>query len=214
METDQFLDTNIVFNYSNYNDLSSNIIKKCYLFILNKNGKFLLCWAVLKELGEVIKKRARIHKEVLRKMQNPRFSFEESSLISKRDIPFTKQLYEKFKKRSVKEITNIFEDERRSSEIKIEKFIHTMVDERVIPIEQIDNELVNKIHDIIPNHADCKILASAIQLQDTREIFLFVTADAKDLDPNGYKYLKEHFEINYPNEKYKFPELLNLMFMD
>jgi len=53
-----------------------------------------------------------------------------------------------------------------------------------------------------------------LQLQSKRDIFLFVTADGNDFDPNGYEYLKEHFEINYPKEKYKFPELLNLMFTD
>ena len=66
--------------------------------------------------------------------------------------------------------------------------------------------MVNKIHDIISNHADCKILASALQLQKIREPFLFVTADGKDLAPNHYDFLKDHFKINYPKEGYLFPD--------
>ncbi|GBE20316.1 MAG TPA: hypothetical protein ENG87_03280 [Candidatus Pacearchaeota archaeon] len=213
MKKDNFLDTNIIFNYSNYNDSSGNIVKKCYLFVVNKSGKFILCWAVLRELSEIIKKRARIHKEVLRKLQNSNYSFEESPLISKRDIPFIKQIYERFKYGNSEEVSNSLKLDRRLSEIKIEQFLKTKVDEKVIPINQINGDLVGKIHDIIPNHADCKILASALQLQQIKEkIFNFVTADGQDLDPNGYEYLKEHFEINCPKEKYIFPNLVNLMF--
>jgi len=214
MENDNFLDTNIIFNYSNYSDQSKKIVEKCYLFVINKKAKFILCEAVLHELDKLIKKRARIHKEIIKKIQKPEYSFEESFLISKRDIPFAKQLYEKFKNYNLEEISNFFKSDRKHSEAKIDKFLYTKVNEKVIPINQIDEDLVNNLHDIIPNHADCKILASALQLQKNRDLFLFVTADGKDLDPNGYDYLKEHFEISYPKEEWKFPELLNLMFVD
>jgi len=213
MVKDNFLDTNVIFSYSNYiEENSKDIIKKCYLFIKNKQGDFILCGAVLEELSKIIFKRANIHKAVVKKIEIEEFSFE--NLISKMDIPFARKLYEKLKDRDIKETSIELARERDLSEIALKKFLKIEVDEKVIPLEQIDNELVNKIHEIIPNHADCKILASAIQLQNTRAIFLFVTADGKDLDPNGYEYLKEHFEINYPNEKHKFPELLNLMFID
>jgi DNA-directed RNA polymerase subunit F len=143
-------------------------------------------------------------------MKNRDFLLEKN--LSLRDVPFAKKLYEQFKDEDSEKISLEFANQRHLSEIKIEKFLKTQLDEKVVPINQIDNNLVNKIYDIIPNHADCKILASAMQLQSTRAIFLFVTADGKDLDPNGYEYLKEHFEINYSEEKYKFPEFLNLMF--
>ena len=214
MEKDNFLDTNIIFHYSNYTDASSKIIKKCYLFIINKSGNFILCGAVLKELNEIIIKRARVHKAIIEKIKNKEYSFEKNILISNRDIPFAKQIYEKFKTKSLKDAEEIFNTDRRVSELKIEKFLQVSIDEKVISLNQINEELVNKIYDIISNHADSKILASAIQLQSqkARKLFFFVTADKKDLNPNGYEYLKEHFEINYSKENYKFPELLNLMF--
>ena len=214
MERDSFLDTNVIFNYSNYTDFSNQLIKKCYLFISNKTGKFILCLAVLNELDEIIKKRARIHKEVLQKIHDNSYSLDASLSISKKDIPFAKQLYEKLKLKSVNEAEKIFQLERSVSELSIDKFLQLNVDEKVIPLYQIDNELTNKIHEIISNHADCKILASAIQVQKDRPLFLFVTADGKDLNPNGYNYLKEHFKINYSKEHFKFPDLLNLMFSD
>ena len=191
MGKDNFLDTNVIFHYSNYNDSSSNLLRKCYFFIINKLGNFILCEAVLKELNEIIKKRARVHKAVIEKIKNSKYSFEESSLLSKRDVPFVKQIYEKYKNKSEEEVERLLQIDRRYSELKIEKFLQINVDEKVVPLNQIKGDLVNKIHDIIPNHADSKILASAIQLQsqEGKKLFLFVTADGKDLNPNGYEYL-------------------------
>lgn len=209
MVKDNFLDTNIIFNYSNYiQNVSKDIIKKCYLFIKNKEGKFILCGAVLEELSSIIVKRAKIHKAVIKKIENEKFSF--NSLVSDRDIPFAKKLYEKLKNQEIKKTSNELAMERDLSEITIQKFLKTQIDESVISIEQIDNDIVNKIHEIILNHADCKILASALQFQEKKDIFLFVTVDGQDFNPNVYEYLKEHFGLNGP--KVKFPELLNLLF--
>lgn len=210
MTKDNFLDTNVILNYSNYDgENSRDIIKKCYLFIKNKNGGFILCGAVMDELSDIVIKRANIHKAVIKKLKDEKFSFEG---VSNRDTPFAIKLYEALKNQDIKKVSEELSKERDLSEINIQKFIKLLADERVIPLEQIDTELVNRIHDIIQNHADCKILASALQLQKNREIFLFVTVDGKDLNPNRYNYLKEHFEINFPKEDYKFPELKNLLF--
>jgi len=212
MEKDSFFDTNVIFSYSNYNDQSKEIIKKCYLYVSNKKGRFILCGAVLEELFEIIKKRARIHKEVISKIENRDYSFEDSILISKRDIPFAKQLYEKLKNLEPEKVSLELAKERDISKIAIENFLRNKIDEKVIPVEQIDKELIKKIHDIIPNHADCGILASALKLQKNRDLFLFVTADGQDLNPKAYYFLKEHFEINYKKEDYIFPQLKNLVF--
>ncbi len=211
MTKNNFLDTNVIINYSNYNEGNSkDIIKKCYRFIKNKDGNFILCGAVIEELAGYIIKRANIHKAVINKLEDENFSFE--SLIPSKDIPFAIKLYELVKAKGLKKASLELAKERDSSEITIQRFIKISADEKVIPVELIENDLVNKIQDIIPNHADCKILASALQLQKNRDPFFFVTADGKDLDPNGYDYLREHFEINYAKENYKFPELKNLLF--
>lgn len=216
MEKDKFLDTNLIFSYSNYHeqfkdDLPS-IVAKCYKFISNKQGRFVVCYAVLEELQEIIIKRARIHKSILDKMQNSSIQFEDNLFLTKRDLPHIKKLYERFKGSKVEVAANYFKLERRLSELVIQKFLETMIDERVVPVEQIENALVNKIHDILTNHADCKIVASALQIQKSRDLFLFVTADGKDMTPNMYDFLKQHFETNYRKEGYLFPEMLNLMF--
>lgn len=206
-----FLDTNIIFHYSNYTNFSSSLVEKCYLFIKNKKTPFILCYAVLFELQNIIRDRSRLHKAVIEKIKDTSYLFENNPLVSFRNIGDAKKLYEKFKNYKLNEVEKIFEDQRISSEIKISKLLQFNIDEKVISLIQINNDLVNKIHDYINNHADCKILASALQFQKDKDLFLFVTAD-KDFAPNDYECLKEQFEINYSKEGWKFPELLNLIF--
>jgi len=216
MNKASFLDTNVIIHYVNYKENKSiDIITKCYSYISDKQGKFIICYATLNELFDVIKKRAIIYKEVLAKVENPNHSFEKNKSLSKRDISYAEKLYLTNKQIELKKLNEILASEREIFEIKIEQFLKYQLDEKVIPIETINIELVNKIREIILNYADCKILASAFQLQNERDIFKFVTADKTDLDPNSYEYLKEHLELSKLSslsKKPKFPELVNLMF--
>ncbi len=212
MKKDSFFDTNIIINYASYYSGSkSPISKKCFLYIRNKIAKFIICCFVEKEIFNFIKNRSILHKEVLRKIEDNGYLFEDSKLLSKRDIPYAKKLCAVYKNQDLETVSKAFSEERKELGIKIEQFFKTKLDETVIPEEQISVELTNIIHDIIPNRADCKIVASALQLREERkEDFLFVTADTKDLDPNGYDYLKDNSKL----KNYEFPELLNLLYVD
>ena len=215
MDKDSFIDTNVIVHYAHYKeDKSIEIVNRCYSYITNKSGKFIICYAVLNELYNVIKKLSIIHREVLAKVENSNHSFEKNKSLSERDISSMEKLYLTHKQMDLKKLSKIFASEREVFEIKIEQFLKYQLDEKVIPIENIKVELANKIREIIPNYADCKILASAFQLQEEREIFLLVTADGDHLDPNSYDYLKEHIQLSDLKKKPKFPELVNLMFTD
>lgn len=210
MEKNSFFDTNIIINYAYYYEGSeSQINKKCFIYIKNKIAKFIICYFVEKELFNFIKNRATLHKEILNKIENFDYSFENSLFLSKREIPYAKKLYEVYKNNPLEEVAKIFSEERNEIEIKIERFLKTKLDEKVIPIENINIGLLNALYNTITNHADCKILASALQLmQEKEEDFYLVTADAKDLSPNSYDFLKDDPKL----EDYKFPTLKNLMF--
>ena len=213
MIKDSFLDTNVIINYINYQkERSSEIVNRCYLYVINKKGLFIVWHAVIRELYNIIAKLAVIHKEVLAKIENENYSLKDSKNLSKRDVPFAEKLYLTHKDPDNKSIRETFASQRDIFEIGIERFLKEKVDKKVIPLEQISIELVNALREIITNYADCQILSSALQYQKNEEIFLFVTADGKDLSPNGYDFLKEQFGINNPKEENKFPELLNLMF--
>ncbi|MEK6927047.1 MAG: hypothetical protein AABX11_01305 [Nanoarchaeota archaeon] len=210
MDNDSFLDTNIIVNYANYKkDISNQLITRCYLFILNKKGKFIVCHAVIRELGNIMTKLSVAHREVLKKIENNSYSLNESKNLSNRDLPFVEKLYSVYKNEDKRKVQEIFASEREIFEIEIERFLKNKIDLKVIDLEQIKVELVNALRDVIDNYPDCQIIASALQYQsEQKEVFLFVTADGKDLNPNHYEYVKDYGIL----KDYKFPELLNLMF--
>ena len=208
MDKDSFLDTNVIINFANYQkDKSDEITSRCYFYIANKKGRFVVCYAVIRELNNAISKRSIIHNEVLEKIEKETYSLGESKNLSKKDIPFAEKLYLVYKEYDKDKLKELFASERDIFEIEIDKFLKNKIDLRVIPLEQVKVELVNALRDIIENYADCQILASALQYQQDKEIFFFVTAD-RHFDPNGYDYLKDYKSLN----NYKFPELKNLLF--
>ena len=211
MEKDSFLDTNIIVYYINYNkESASEPISRSYFYIINKKGKFIICHAVIRELYNVMSKFATLHKEVLKKVEDNSYNLEESKNISKRDLPFAQKIYLSYKDYDIKELKRVFAAERDIFEIGIEQFLKNTADVKVVPLEQIEHELVNVLRDTINNYADCQILASALQYQKDKETFLFVTADGEHLDPNGYEYLKDEPKLR----NYQFPQLKNLYFED
>mgnify|MGYP001566592571 FL=1 len=215
MNKDSFFDTNVIIYYANFREeTQGEIMRKCYRYINEKIGRFILCHFVEQELKTRIEKRKIINKEVIEKNKNKDYDIGTSQLgkeLGKNDIGYAKKLYEAHKEKNAKEMSNLLAKEQLLFEEIIDNFLKTKIDEKVIPIEQINIELVSIIRDIIENYADCQILASALQHQNKQKVtFLFVTADKKDLNPNNYDYLKDYGIL----KQYKFPELLNLAFSE
>ncbi len=209
MKKDIFLDSNVIINYANYQkDKSKEIVTKCYLYLSNKQSRFILCYAVIRELFNIITKLTIIHREVLKKIENNEYLLNKK--LSTRDLPIAEKLYLAHKEINEKKLKEIFASERDIFEIEIERFLKNKIDLKIVPIEEIKVELVNTLRDIIDNYADCQILASALQYQKEKDLFLFVTADKKDLNPNNYAYAQDYGIL----KNYKFPELLNLMFVN
>lgn len=208
MEKSSFFDTNVIINYASYFlNSSSRLNEKCFKYIDDKKARFIICYFVQKEILNFIKKRTQLYKEVISKIEDPNHSFEENKLLSKKDIPYAKKLYEFYKDQDIKVVTNIFLQEKKAIETKIELFFKIKLDEIVVPIELIDKDLANILHNFIDNFSDCNILSSAIQEQQNRETFFFVTCD-DHFNPNNYEFIKEDLKL----EKYNFPELKNLLF--
>lgn len=210
MQMDEFLDTNIVVNYINYNEKSKTIVKRSYEYILSTKGKIILCGMVIKELKKLQNRKSRIHKAVLFLLKDGNYNL--SKILYSKEIPFAKKIYAKYNHLDREKLSEIFEKERTFFEIELDKFLKFKTERLVIPISEVDSFLVSKLHNSIENIDDCKILASALQYQKTEDkLFNFVTADDGDFFINGYEYIKEDFEINYSKENWKFPNLVNLM---
>lgn len=210
MQRDEFLDTNIVMNYLNYNERSKTIVKKSYEYVLSTNGKIILCGMVVKELRKIQDRKSRIHRAVLSLLKDENYNL--SKILYSKEIPFAKKLYAKYNRVDEEELSKIFGRERAFFEIELDKFLKFGIEKLVIQISEIDSSLVSKLHNSIENIDDCKVLASALQHQKTEDkLFNFVTADDGDFFINGYEYIKEDFEINYSKENWRFPNLVNLM---
>lgn len=212
MDKDSFFDTNVIIHYANFREeTQTEIIKRCYEYISKKAGRVILCYFVEQELKRRIEKRKIINKEVVEKVKNKYHDIGTSALgkeLREKDVAYAKKLYEAHKDKDSKTISDILAKEELLFEEIIDNFLKNKVDIKVIPIEEIKVELVNVIRDLIENYADCQILVSALQYQKEKDLFLFVTADKKDLNPNNYEYIKDYGIL----KNYKFPELLNLVF--
>src|SRR3989344_9314215 len=128
MDKDSFLDTNIIINYVNYQkDKSNEITTKCYSYVMNKSGKFLVCHAVIKELYNIITKLSIIHKEVLKKIDNELYSLVDSKNLSKKDVPFAEKLYLIHKEVNKDRLIELLALERDIFEIEIDKFLKNKV---------------------------------------------------------------------------------------
>ena len=79
---DSFFDTSAVIHYGSYSKLINiTLTKRCYEYITNKNGKFLLGYYVEEEIKTRLKKRRIIFQEVLNKVINNSYEFEKSNFF-------------------------------------------------------------------------------------------------------------------------------------
>jgi hypothetical protein len=203
---DSFFDTSVVIHYASYNkQIQQDLVKRCYDYIVNKNGKFLLGYYVESEIKSRIKKRRIIYDEALRKIKNS--SYEIGNSIISKDLKERDIMQELHKKDKLLTVSEIFAQDQALFERKIDQFLKFWVDEIIVPINSIEQDIINILNEFIKNYADCRVLASAIQAQRGREVFYFVAAD-KDFDEPGYAFIQEDSRM----KRYQFPELYNFLY--
>lgn len=212
---DNFLDTNVILGYALYSSgEDTRINSKCYGIITNKKeGKRIVCFFTLEqELPKVRKKRKAIRLEVLKKFEEADYEIgtSENAIknLPKGDINKAKRLYQLLKNDPQK-ITKLMIEEAEF-EKRIDYFIRFLIDEKVTPVEEINNKLVMIISGIIWHTGDAKMLTSALMCQKNKATFFFVTKDREHFHPNGYNFLKEDPRL----KDLKFPKLRNLFFTD
>ena len=209
---ESFFDTNIIFKYSLWNSGSKDLLlKKCFDSINIKEGKFIICYRVLRELEDIRKRYSSIYSDVLRKIKESDYELGSSAYVQnlwffRRDLPMAKRIYLKHKDRLFEDVSDDFDKLIAQMNFRIDRFKKVLVDFIVIPEEDINDRFVSWLKESIDNHSDCEILSSAIDFQQERDLFFFVTAD-RHFDENGYDFIKEDYRF----EKLKFPVLKNLL---
>jgi subtilase family serine protease len=213
MSKDSFFDTCVIIGYGLYTKRIMNIAnEKCWDYINHKKGKFIVCYFVIKELSNFVKRRRIINLEVIQKKKDSNYVIGTSEIakkeLNKNEVNKAKQIYEKLKNYGIEEVSKSLTLEQTSFEIRIEQFLKFKVDDKVVLIESINQDMFSIIFELIDNYNDAKVLTSSLQEQQKRDLFLFVTIDREHFDPNSYNFIRTDPRL----ECYNFPKLMNLLF--
>jgi len=205
---DSFFDSCIVIHYLESFMHNNELRRKCRGYIEN-NKDFLLCFYALKEIHGFINKKEVQYNEVIKKLKNASYRIgtdKETNILNKDEIIFTEDLFENIKNEDEKAVSHKFEEEISATRLNL-RILLKRIKELVIKEDEIDKSLTNLIHEFLGKYADCKILASALQAQKDRDIFLLVSAD-KHFNPNEYAFIESEPRLR----DYKFPKLKNLLY--
>lgn len=215
--TNQFLDTSVIIGYSGLLSVEKleggeKIFKICADFVKNKEGKFVVCcFTIEKEIASLIVRQKVWLNEIKKKIDDTNHEIGSSTnakALYPEDINRAKKVYsyyslniDKTNKEGFKKNLSVI---RAGIEARISFFLERLIDERVIPRNQIKKPLVNILREFIGNYADCNVFASVLQYTTSKsEKIIFITLDKRDFDENGITFLKDEPRL----QSYKFPEL-------
>ena len=148
--------------------------------------------------------------EVLRKLQDTSHVFgnlDNEKILNKNDLIKIKKIYLMKSKANYQKVQEEFNEVNRLMFNRITFFVEKLIHNIVILEEDIKKEWVSILREFIENYSDCEILTSAIQFQQDREKFYFVTVD-RHFDKNGFDFIKDDLRLKDLN----FPVLKNLIY--
>jgi len=206
---DSFFDSCVIINYLEFFLYKTELRKRCGDYI-NSNKDFLLCAYALKEIQGFINKRDAQFNEVLKKIKSGSYqigSDKEARILNREDIVYTEELFEEIKMLDAEVLSKRFENEISVMHLNLRIFLKNRIKHFVVKEEEINQTLINILHEFLTKYADCRILASALQAQQNRDFFLFVTSD-KHFNENEYAFIESEPRLR----DYKFPKLKNLLY--
>ncbi len=206
---DSFVDTCVIIKFLDFKNNQDKLNKKCFDHINSQTGKIILCFYVVNETKKFILKQEVIFKEVLNKITNPNYKINGNNFLKDEDAIYAEELYNQLKNEKIKLIKQSFDLQIGYLRSEFARFTKQNLSKVFLKEEEIDQKLTNILREFIANYSDCKVLASALQIQKNRDTFFFVTAD-RHFAPNEYEFLKKEPRL----ESYNFPEIKNLLFGD
>ena len=206
---DSFLDTTVIIKYIEYNYIKEQLRKKCFEHIKSSNTKIFISFIVKDELERAILQRKEIYECVLKKIKNPGYEldYKKTIYLNKQDALYAQEIYLNIKDKNIDKLRQDFDYEIGFLKASVDLFLKNKVNDISITKLDLDKSLLSIMHDFIDDFADCRVLTSAVQIQQNKEIFFFVTAD-KHFDPNGYNFIKTEPRL----KNYKFPNLKNFLY--
>lgn len=207
-----FLDMSIVIYYCYRVGL--DIEKKVIKFVDNKGENlFIVCYYILDEnLPKWIRRMKIMFKEIKRKINNPEYklwSSQESNLLFNKDKINGEKILKKYElANNKKELLEIIERGWIYAEARIKIFLRDLINEKVIPISEIDQELKSALFTFLDNLSDAKTLASGIQEHNKKELIL-ITTDKEHWTKDNLEWaLPEHSTLRKRYQK--IPEIRHI----
>lgn len=206
---DSFLDTTVIIKYLEYDYIKEQLRKKCFEYIESSNGGILISLIVEEELRRVIIKRKEMYENVIKKIKDSSFqiNYKNSNFLNKEDCLFAEKLYINLKEKDTVKLKKEFDSEINFLNASLIIFLKNKVSEASIKESELNQTILSIIHEFIEDFADCRVLTSAIQIQQGREQFAFITAD-KHIDKGSYNFIEEELRL----KDYKKPILKNLLY--
>jgi len=199
----------IIVKYIEYNYIEEQLRKKCFEYIKSSNTKILISFIVKEELRRVILQRKKMYECVLRKIKNPTYEIDytKTNFLNKGDAIFAQNIYSKLKEKNIIKLKKEFDSEIDFLNVSVALFLKNKVNEISIKKSDLDHFILSIVHEFIVDFADCRVLTSAMQMQQNRDIFFFVTAD-KHIDSGSYDFVENDLRL----KNHKKPKLKNLLF--
>lgn len=204
-----FLDMSIIVYYCHRTGQDTE--KRVIRFIDSKGKNlFIVCHYILDEnLPKWVKRMKIMFKELKRKINAPEYelwSSQESELLFNKDRINGEKILRKYElSNNKKDFLEIMEKGWIYTETMIKRFLKDLIDEKVIPISDIDSELKSALFTFLDNISDAKTLASGIQEHNKKEL-IFITTDKEHWTKNNLEWaIPEHSTLKkkYP----KIPEI-------
>jgi len=203
-----FLDTNIIMRYFEYGYNKDDFSKRCFEYVKSED-KVLISYIIQDELKRNILRMRELFNCVIRKIKNSTYEidYRKTSYLNKEDELITIKLYMSLKDINLGDLKRSFDEQINYLNDSLYVFLKNKVSDIEITKSELDKNILSVVRESIEDFSDCKVLTSAIQMQQDKDIFLFVTADSH-FSPNEYDFLKNDFRL----EKIKIPILKNLLF--
>jgi glutaredoxin-related protein len=195
---DTFLDTCIIL--SRFNDQDKYYERIC-IFLDDPGSKIISKYQEQEEIPNLFRRKKRVINEALQFFKDRKYLVNYEGLTNKEQailrslvskINFNKETEENLREK-LREIINW--------ETKVNFYVQSKISRKVVPVLDINMDLVMLIKKINQNSADAKIIASAIQEHQKDNLIAF-TLDNRDWKINSIK--QEIQDMNYACPETRF----------
>ncbi len=193
-----FLDTCVIISAFNNKDRYFEVAEIC---LQDPEEKIISIYQDEIEMPNLFSRKERAFKEIFSYIQNKSYNVNFSGFTDKEKIEIKKLLQKINLRQENFESILIKKQELDFIRMNVIRFIQKKIQRKVIPLEDIRKDLVDMIKDVNGNKADAKVITSAIQEHQQKELIAF-TLDKKDWKILPLKEKIEQLNLKCPEVRF------------